>query len=255
MKRIPVVIIVFLMAFLSFTVFAQSDFSNAIIGDINGDKEVNSIDFIYLRQYILGKIDKFPVESGFYCADIDGNNEVNVFDFAWLRKYLLGQIKDLSSIRGDTDTDISSPTPINAEITPTPTVNPFMNRVTYYYVNNIKVNNNPGVEIYVEKSSTDGVRVSAYTACTAPPYADGWIRTYFRLEGSAVNGVDYEEINFDYFWRELGTGFDMNLGDDNPRRAFYIKPIDTGTDKTKDLKIYFDGSTEPAAIIYFVKSK
>lgn len=162
----------------------------------------------------------------------------------------MGKVVDLESIN-NSNVPTPTPTPVNESPTPSPS----SNKVTYYYVNGIDVSNNPGVEIFVEKSSKEQIRVSAKTVYKAPPYADGWQKTYFKLGGSAVNGVDYEEINFDYFWREIGYGIDVNLGDNNPKREFSIIPIDTGTDETKDLEIYFGSSSEPAAIIHFVDSK
>lgn len=147
----------------------------------------------------------------------------------------------------------TTPTP-DSPVTPTPTSSPSTGMVTYYKVDNIDVNEYPGAEIFVEKSPMSKIWISAETICRGPLYADGWAKTYFELSGSAVNGVDYEKIDFDHFWREIGTGFSMELEDDNPRGGFYITPIDTGTDETKDLEIYFGGSTKPAATIHFVKS-
>lgn len=61
----------------------------AIIGDLNGDKSVNSVDFAILRKYLLGQINNFPVESGFFSADIDDDTLISAADFAYLRQYLL----------------------------------------------------------------------------------------------------------------------------------------------------------------------
>jgi len=30
-------------------------------GDLNGDGKINSLDYAYLKKYLLGLIDKFPV--------------------------------------------------------------------------------------------------------------------------------------------------------------------------------------------------
>jgi len=62
------------------------------LGDVNGDGEVNSIDFAYLKQYLLGMIKEFPAENGLKSADLDGNGSVNSIDYAYLKKYLLGII-------------------------------------------------------------------------------------------------------------------------------------------------------------------
>lgn len=221
----------------------------ALVGDADGNGEVNSIDFMYLRKYIMGQIEKFPVESGFYCADVDDSRYINAIDFAYIRKYLLGMIKDFPKESNNVVSSTPTPTPPTT-VTQTPT--PGKGMVTYYYVNNIDVVKNPGAEIFVDKSPESKVWVSAKTVCRGPLYADGWDKTYFRLEGNAINGVDYEAIDFGYFWREIGYGF-METSDDNPKRGFYITPIDTGTNETKYVEIYFGGSTKPDAIIHFVK--
>jgi len=62
------------------------------LGDVNGDGEVNSIDFAYLKQYLLVMIKEFPAENGLKSADLDGNGSVNSIDYAYLKKYLLGII-------------------------------------------------------------------------------------------------------------------------------------------------------------------
>lgn len=64
--------------------------SDAIIGDLNGDKLVNSIDFAIMKKYLLGQIQRFPVESGFFSADVNDDTLISATDFAYLRQYLLG---------------------------------------------------------------------------------------------------------------------------------------------------------------------
>ncbi len=269
MKKFLVSLIVLIMLFGCINVYAEQTRSvelekmqanNPLVGDVDGNGEINSIDFMYMRKYIMGEIDEFPVESGLYCADVDDSKQIDSIDFAYLRKYLLGMIKDFSKKSDSVDLDTPTSTPPTA-VTPTstpPTVvtqtpTPGTGMVTYYYVNNSDVGKNPGVEIFVDRSPESKVWVSAKTVCRGPVYADGWKETYFRLEGNAINGVDYEKIDFDYFWREIGTGF-METSTDNPKRGFYITPIDTGTDETKYVEIYFAGSTEPDAVIHFAKN-
>jgi hypothetical protein len=126
--------------------------------------------------------------------------------------------------------------------------------VTIYSVNNIDVHKNTGLEVSVEKSAENKIWISAKTECQGPVYADGLTKTYFSLSGSAVNGVDYEKIDFNYFWRVIGSDLFMPTGDNNPKYGFYITPIDTGSDETKDLEIYFGSSAKPAAIIHLTKN-
>ncbi|WP_010248927.1 cellulase family glycosylhydrolase [Acetivibrio cellulolyticus] len=62
-------------------------------GDVDGNGSVNSLDFAYLRQYLLGSIKVFPGANGSAAADVDGSGSVNSLDFAYMRQYLLGIIK------------------------------------------------------------------------------------------------------------------------------------------------------------------
>ncbi len=228
------------------------DSGNAIVGDLDGNNKVNSLDFMLMRKYIMGLIDRFPVESGFYCADVDDSKQINAIDFAYVRKYLLGMISDFPK----SSNNIIPSTPIPPTSTPaTPT--PGTGMVTVYKVGGIDVKKNPGVEITVEKSSSNKIWVSAVTECHGPLYADGWAKTYFSLSGSAENGVDYEKIDFGYFWRIVGSNIFTPTGDDNPKEGFYITPIDTGSEETKDVEIYFGSigpSSKPDAIIHLTKN-
>ncbi|WP_010245978.1 dockerin type I domain-containing protein [Acetivibrio cellulolyticus] len=55
-------------------------------GDLNGDGVVNSIDFAYLRKYLLGMILlPCPLE----VADLNNDGVINVFDLALFRKWIL----------------------------------------------------------------------------------------------------------------------------------------------------------------------
>ena len=65
-----------------------------IVGDVNGDTEVNSLDFGLMRKYLLGKIKTFDYEYAMEAADVNGDGEFNSLDFASVRKYLLGKIKE-----------------------------------------------------------------------------------------------------------------------------------------------------------------
>ena len=61
-----------------------------IPGDVDGSGSFNSIDFGYVRQYLLGSIREFPGRNGFQAADVDKNGTVNSIDFGLMRQVLLG---------------------------------------------------------------------------------------------------------------------------------------------------------------------
>jgi len=63
-----------------------------VYGDVDGNNTVNSLDYAYLKQYLLGKITQFPGVNGMRNADVDGNGSINSIDFAYLKQYLLGKI-------------------------------------------------------------------------------------------------------------------------------------------------------------------
>ncbi len=58
---------------------------NVLKGDVDNNGAVNSLDFAYLRQYLLG----MNVTINKDAADMDSNGSVNSIDFALLRMYLL----------------------------------------------------------------------------------------------------------------------------------------------------------------------
>lgn len=56
-------------------------------GDINGDGVIDSIDFSYLRKYLLNRIDALPNDD--LLADMNEDDSIDSLDIAALRKYLL----------------------------------------------------------------------------------------------------------------------------------------------------------------------
>lgn len=61
-----------------------------LYGDLNGDKNVDSIDFALMKSYLLGQIQKFSVPSN--AADLNNDNSIDAIDFSYLKRYLLGDI-------------------------------------------------------------------------------------------------------------------------------------------------------------------
>jgi len=63
-----------------------------VYGDLDGNGEINSIDFALLKGVLLG-IRRTNVDMA--AADVNVDGDVNSIDYALLKKYLLGQIKEL----------------------------------------------------------------------------------------------------------------------------------------------------------------
>lgn len=63
--------------------------TEVILGDLNGEGNVNAIDFALLRCELLGIAHAEIIKEA---ADVNGDGNINAIDFALLRKYLLGMI-------------------------------------------------------------------------------------------------------------------------------------------------------------------
>ncbi len=75
-----------------------------LLGDVDGNGEVNSLDFAMLRQYLLGMVTSVSA-----AADVNQDGFANSLDFGMLRQHLLGII------------NLGGITPTNPPVTPTPT--------------------------------------------------------------------------------------------------------------------------------------
>jgi hypothetical protein len=73
--------------------------SDVLVGDVNGDGNVNSIDFGYFRMYLLGTIKEFPAENDLKAADVNGDGNINSIDFGYFRMLLLGTIKEFPAAK------------------------------------------------------------------------------------------------------------------------------------------------------------
>ena len=61
-------------------------------GDITGDTKIDSADLLYLRKYLLGKIEYTDVQKN--SADTNKDGVIDSADLLNIRKYLLGKIKN-----------------------------------------------------------------------------------------------------------------------------------------------------------------
>jgi len=63
------------------------DTDYSLPGDVNEDKNIDSLDFAVFRKYLLGKINTIPSN-----ADINQDGNIDSLDFSLLRMHLLGKI-------------------------------------------------------------------------------------------------------------------------------------------------------------------
>jgi endoglucanase len=63
-----------------------------LLGDVNGDTEVNALDFALMKSYLIGNINDFPIVNDMEIADVNGDNSIDALDFALLKQYILGKI-------------------------------------------------------------------------------------------------------------------------------------------------------------------
>lgn len=92
---------------------------NFEIGDINRDKEINSIDLASLRGYLLGLEDFSWINERTYEADVDGDKLINSIDLAFVRQFILGKINKFPKLNLVPD-NTSTPVIPQADTTPTP---------------------------------------------------------------------------------------------------------------------------------------
>lgn len=117
------------LALMSFNVaFSETiNPSDAIIyGDVNGNGSADSVDFGFMRKFLLGIIQEMPAANWQVSGDLNGDKNINAIDFAILRKYLLGMIPSLPAFDPVvTNTPIVTSTPVitnTPDVTNTPTV-------------------------------------------------------------------------------------------------------------------------------------
>ncbi|WP_010251560.1 discoidin domain-containing protein [Acetivibrio cellulolyticus] len=106
--------------------------SKLIVGDVDGNGTINSIDFALMRMVLLGLKSDFPAEDDLWVSDVTGDGNFNSIDFAYMRMYLLGMLKEfpkkdavVTPTFTPTVTPTKSPTPtVTPTKVPTPTVTP-----------------------------------------------------------------------------------------------------------------------------------
>jgi hypothetical protein len=75
--------------------FTKDSVPTILIGDLNGDNNVDVTDYALMKKYLLGMIEDFPVKSGLKAGDLNADGIINALDFAVFKKFLLGNIPKL----------------------------------------------------------------------------------------------------------------------------------------------------------------
>lgn len=165
----------------------------AVLGDVNGDGNVDALDFAQYRLHLLGRPATFDVS----VADLDGDGSPTAIDFAHFRKYLLGMIEVFPASGKVTPTPtevVSTPTPTTAVVDPeawksnTGTIN-LGSTITYtgegISVDGTTINITSGGDHEVTGTLTDGM---IYVSTTE--------RVKLRLSGVNMSNSDGPAIYF-----------------------------------------------------------
>ena len=75
--------------------FLNEPVNTTIVGDLNGDGNVDSTDYALLKMYLLGSINDFPVENDIKAGDLNADGVIDALDFATFKQYLLGVVTKL----------------------------------------------------------------------------------------------------------------------------------------------------------------
>ncbi|MEJ6951300.1 cellulase family glycosylhydrolase [Natronospora cellulosivora (SeqCode)] len=63
-------------------------------GDLNNDGKIDSLDYNLMSQYVLSRIDTFPVDDDLAVGDLNGDSVINTLDQVLLGRYILGEISE-----------------------------------------------------------------------------------------------------------------------------------------------------------------
>ncbi len=80
------------MAFAADLQVLSESASEVVYGDANGDKNVDALDLVFIKNYLLGVV-TFSSQYNCIAADLNGDEEVNSLDFSLLKQYLLGTLE------------------------------------------------------------------------------------------------------------------------------------------------------------------
>ncbi|RCX14818.1 dockerin type I repeat protein [Anaerobacterium chartisolvens] len=77
--------------------FSKGGGSEGILGDLNSDGKIDSVDFLLMKKHIL----ELELLTDSKCADLDGNEAVNTLDLLLMKQFLLGIIDKFPAQKED----------------------------------------------------------------------------------------------------------------------------------------------------------
>ncbi|HOQ00483.1 MAG TPA: expansin EXLX1 family cellulose-binding protein [Acetivibrio clariflavus] len=110
--RLFTAILIITVQVLSFNFISSAQLQ---VGDVNGDNNVDSIDFALLKSFILKIINTLPAEDPLLAGDLDGDGSINSIDCALMKQYLLGMIKVFPKTQSPAPTPANTPLPEYSE--------------------------------------------------------------------------------------------------------------------------------------------
>ena len=72
-------------------VFEEEPEEEILIGDIDGDGDINPLDSSFLKRIITGKLAVKDTDPIFIAADIDGSGDINSLDSNMLKRMIVGK--------------------------------------------------------------------------------------------------------------------------------------------------------------------
>ncbi|MEN2774877.1 discoidin domain-containing protein [Acetivibrio clariflavus] len=212
----------------------MSETNKGLVGDVDGNGEINSIDYAYMKMVLLGIRKDFPIEDGLWAADVNGDGNFNSIDCAYMKMYLLGRIKEFPK-KNIVVTPTSTPTiTATPTITPTPTapvqtIEPIPNDVAR---NKIAICSSFIGEGYDADKAIDGILNSMWKA----EGFEQWIRIDLGNEYTLNKTEFVVDGNKAYKYK-----IEVSMDDDN-----YTVIVDK-TSNTSESDTYTDGFQETKA--------
>ncbi|MFW6306967.1 MAG: dockerin type I domain-containing protein, partial [Bacillota bacterium] len=98
-------LVVFFLIITASTIIPEEIQAAGLLGDLNEDQSIDSIDFSLLSRYISGITDDMSMES----SDLNSDGYIDSLDIALLRRYLTGSIAVFPGEENEDNTESEKP--------------------------------------------------------------------------------------------------------------------------------------------------